>query len=276
MSSAKMGISQLLRRGESVFIDAPLKSFFILFMLGGVTGTISQLALYLRPTPGGLPFVLDIPHYLPHAIFYEWYGMALLSMPFFLIALLLKTRGAKACLWIHGTCITLSLLTGVIHAELQRHMGIRFSLDWLATYSNLNNVPHSIWGSIANDDGGAYSTIIVLGIPFIFVGGTLAAYRKLLSIRLPRPVAALTTVTVLCACCFLPFLMRTSYFGSKNRQYKVQPPVLVIRDEIIEQLKPLKTFSDIERHIDVVQNKWMQSEGDEWFFDGSEFPLQKN
>ena len=270
-----MKISGLFRETVSLCDTFFFKSVFVLFILGGLFGTISQVVLYLRQTPFGLPFVLDIPHYLPHAIFYEWYGMALLAMPFFFLALFFNGKTARLWVRIYGLFITLSLLIDVIHAEFQRHMGIRFSLDFIATYSHFHNVPNSIWGSIADDNGGAYSTLLVLGIPLLFIVCVPGIYRKLVSISLPRWCVSLLLITMLIVCYFLPFLMRTSYFGSKNRQYKVEPPVFVIRDEIVEQLKPKTTYDDIDRHIGVIRNKWLQSEGDKWVFDTEELPFQK-
>ncbi|MBN2528177.1 MAG: LTA synthase family protein [Deltaproteobacteria bacterium] len=271
-----MTIRQLWHRNVNVNGAAAFRAFFLTFALGGVIGTIGQLVLYLRPTPLGQPFVLDVPHYLPHAIFYQWYGMALLALPFFCLAPFVKGRALKASVGLHWTFTTLSLLVDVIHAELQRHMGIRFTLDWLATYSSTQHIPQSIWRTFANDDGGPYSSLLMLGLPLLYLGVGPLLYRKMQSVRLSGPWKTVLVIVVVIVCYFLPFLMRTSLFGSKNRQFKVAPPVLVIRDEILEQLKPAKVFTGIAQHRRVVQQKWQVANMKPWQFADTDFPLQKS
>lgn len=212
--------------------------YLVMFFAAWVCGFILELCLFLRSGPYGQPYVLDIWHYLPHAIFYMTFGLALIACPWMIAQFFFKTSekrpihtriGQTAC----AILLALSLLYQHIDNEVLRFCSMHITPDFLRTYVLSQGVPQSLWNLLAEDAGGANVSLIMLGVPVLFL-----LFWFILGVRIPRPrwekrLVQWGITGVLCiAFVGLPFLFRTNLFGSKNRQAKVAPPAVLIANAI--------------------------------------------
>lgn len=256
-----------------------IRPLLIVFVLGGVFGSISRLFLFLRPTPFGLPYVLDNSHYLYHALFYEWYGIALLSLPFFLIPLLLgkSIRQPNINILAIGQIIliTLSLVIGIIDHELQRFMGTKLTWDFISTYVNTGVVPESIWKAIQTDKGGPYSSVGSLIIAVMFIVSAFFLYRRPISFSIPKRASMFLLIAGIAWFYVLPFFFRTPVFGGKNRQQKVKPPVITVANELGQVFLEKPTWDNIDNQIVVAQSKWTSVDNGDWEFVSKDYPFYK-
>ncbi len=253
-----------------------LKITVILTVLGGIFGSLLQLFLFLRATPYGKPYVIDNSHYLYHALFYNWYGMALIALPFIIWTLFFGDRGARFRNSLHTLTVLTSLIVSQMDNELLRFMGHHISFDWIATYGTLSGIPHAIWAAIIEDAGGSWSSVILFLVPFLFLASIPLAGRINFTPKLNRHFfrfLILASVTVLYV---LPFLFRTSLFGGKNRQAKVKPPVILVRDNVLELFETNSDFSSIDDQVEKVQTWWKEGNSEDgWKFTGGKNPLEK-
>ncbi len=244
------------------------------FLLSGATGMALQLALYLRPSPFGTPYVLDVTHYLPAAILYEWYSAALLSLPFVLLGLQADRR-ARDTPWLvrmHVGVTSCALAIGHVDHEVQRFMGMHLSFDLLAAYDMTRSSPTVLWRALLADQGGPLGGLFLLVPIAVFPALTLRLARRLpLAKSLWYPLATAAFVV----CVALPFTFRTSLFGSKNRQARVAPAVVLLRDEVLTSFEHQASATLRADDLATVRAMWQAADPSRWAFTSEAFPMLK-
>jgi arylsulfatase A-like enzyme len=244
-----------------------------------LTGTILEVYLHCRPAPSGKAYVMDIWHYLPHAIFYEWYGLALISIPFLAVAYLSERkfypRLGQFFFAFHVGALFFSLFLSHADHEIQRFIGMHLSVDFLRTYGRLDRAPIAIGNSMADDAG----NIFVMWSQSIFyilfvVGSHLFAKRRL--VRLPRRARVSLTIVGLIVFYILPFLMRNFIPGGILRQVKVKPPIILVYHELKTVFAKARVFPDIGNQTKRARRIWQQrSPRDDWAFWTRDYPFFK-
>src|SRR5688500_20400911 len=72
---------------------------FRLALAGWIGCVLLQILLYARPGPYGGPFLVEWRRYFGLAVYYDLLGVWLISLPFFLLWLVLYRRPLRARLW---------------------------------------------------------------------------------------------------------------------------------------------------------------------------------
>lgn len=256
---------------------APFSHFLTSYLLAIIFGATLTFALFLRQNPYGSPYVLDIWHYMPHALFYMVFGLTVLALPFLIISQFTKLCLHRALYYIQSGLLAISLLIQHIDNEILRYVNVHITADFFRTYlMGTGAIPDSIWTLLANDAGGSYLSLILLALPPIYLVLTIFLYPSHsinISAKLQKPFIA----TVALLFITLPVLFYTPLFGSKNRQAKVAPPAVVIYRAIEESLVPEVNFDSIQEDIKSVQSRWLAEEGNPaWGFSQPQtLPLRK-
>ena len=257
----------------------PMERSITVFLAAVLWLTLMQAFQYMRPGPFGVPYVLDVSHYLGQALFYGWYGLFLVSLPFF--GLLYwgirknKTRlirGAGA-----GQVFTLflSLFASGFDHELQRFMGTHLSIDWIRTYGRLDQTPGVIWESMAQDVGGSYSAIW-LGFFIIAFIPAAVFVRKRVRYRFSQKVTRLLLAGSALLFFILPIIFWTVVPGGSMRRDKVKPPIVLLYHNIRDLLEPQREFPNIDAHIATYQAWWLDGDSTgHWAFNDPEYPLRR-
>ena len=247
-----------------------------------LAGTILTLTLFLRGTPySGDPYVIDLWHYLPHAIYYMTYGISVITLPFMLASLFVndsheKRRGA-VLRTICAVLLALSLLYQHIDNEILRFCNMHITPDFLRTYVLSQGVPTSLFDLLYQDKGGANISLFLLGVPAAF----LVAWFSLGS-RIPQPKFSRKSMqwavfgAILIAFVFLPFLFRTDLFGSKNRQAKVAPPFILVIDAFKTWNEEHLFPDNMPERLANAQTEWLNYNNDAWTLDDPTRPWLKH
>ena len=243
--------------------------YLTLFVIAWLFGLSLSLFLFLRPTPYGFDYVIDIWHYLPHAIFYMTFGLMVIVSPFMLLSIFLggkeRFRRLDVCVEIISVVLlTISLLYQHVDNEILRFCSMHITSDFLRTYVLSQGVPEALWDLLATDAGGSNLSIYLLIVPILF-----PIFWFVLGRRIPQPaffekkLIALSTFLLLVICFIvLPCLFRTNWFGSKNRQAKVAPPVVLIRDAISSWSHENRFPENMPDRIREAQEMWLSQEMD--------------
>ncbi len=249
------------------------------FFFSGVAGTLLLAAVYLRPGPFGTPYVHNIWRGFSTASFYEWYGLALLSLPFFLLSHSLKSKPGsvlgKVQRGLHIALCFTSLLVAYADHEIQRYMGFHISVNYLKTYSRIGKTPTSIGYAIAEDPGGAYSTYCLALIPLLFLVGAIIFNRRLHWRPSPvrSPIAGFIGVAVF-------YIIPTFFWhilpSDLVRSEKISPPLFLAVRECQNLFPKNKSHLDIGLNVRFFQKWWKQQDTEnKWVFTGTRAPLRK-
>lgn len=244
-----------------------------LYACAGIFGTILHFFLFLRKTPYNTDYVLDVSNYLYHAVYYFWYGTALVSFPFILVSALIKNE--KKCLFFfHSLVLFLLLAATQADNELLRFLNIHFSFDFLSIYAKTDGVPESISNVLRDDAGGRYSSLRLLLTPFIFAGFALLINKR--KWELSRNEIHIVCTAFIIAFLILPMLLRSSLFGGKQRQAKVAPVIILLKDNISGLFETGSDFTGIEKKIENYRKMWKDADRDgRWVFSSSDKPFRK-
>ena len=251
-----------------------------LYLWAAVFGLITTLVLFLRPTPYGMDYVMDIWHYMPHAIFYMMFGLAIICFPFFIVALIRK-RATFAGTTICALLIMISLFLGHADNEVLRYCKIHVSADFIQTYVLRNGKPEAVWALFETDQGGKNLSLYLLGLaPAFFISWLLLIRRFVKKIppikKYSKQVIWSTTGLLIFCFIFLPAFFRTDLFGSKNRQAFVAPPAVLLRDGIMEYVRINAQHADLTTLVPKFQNEWLEAESDKnWKFIDTKRPFMK-
>jgi len=232
-----------------------LEKILFIYLNSLIAGIILISFLFLRKTPYGIPYVIDVFHYFPHAVFYYCYGMTLTSIPFFVFVLLKKNRNSDFIIYLYASVLFVTLAVTQFDNEIQRFLGMHLSLDFIAIYAKTSGIPDAIWNVLRDDAGGKYSAVILFTIPIVFLVTSVTIQKKI-SFKINRYAFQSTVFVILISFVFLPFLFRTSLFGTKNRQQKVAPVIILLKDNIFEFFESSPDYSNIDEQVENVRNIW--------------------
>ena len=156
LASLKSGVRSSFTREP----DNQLFSYGLMYVLAWICGFILVLTLFLRMGPYGTPYVIDIWHYMPAAITYMSYGLALIVLPFIVVSFFLShdeshRKRMRAGRVICAILLALSLLYQHIDNEVLRFCDMHITIDFLETYVLRGGVPGVLWSLLAEDAGGS-------------------------------------------------------------------------------------------------------------------------
>ncbi|PIE05493.1 MAG: hypothetical protein CSA75_04455, partial [Sorangium cellulosum] len=140
-----------------------------LALMAGIAINILDSALFFRLSPFAEPYVMDLSHYYFHQIFYAWYGVALISLPFILLQYFLK-RGAKILYIAQAVVLFVTIFLTQLDHEIMRYMGVHIGMEFITTYflSLGLNAPDAMWISLAKDAGGSYVSVLLGIVPILY------------------------------------------------------------------------------------------------------------
>ncbi len=239
-----------------------------MWLIACICGLILTLCLFLRPTPYDTAYVMDNLKYMPHAIFYMTYGLALIAFPFMAVSLIIKDGPNsrlrhKVCEGICAVLLSLSLLYEHIDNEILRYCNMHISPDFLRTYVLSDGVPVALWDMLATDPGGSNVSLILLGVPVVFLLTWIFLGRRIpCPQRVGRGAQWIGLALVFIVCVFLPAFLRTDLFGSKNRQAKVAPPAVLMLDIVTTWSTGTAFPDDMPARLSAAQTEWQSTNHD--------------
>ena len=123
-----------------------------------------QLALYLRASPYGGPFLLEWRKYFLYALYYELMGVWLVALPFLLFWLVKPgARHARAVHGVQAALLAFYIALSQLDHEVLRFLGIRLGASFLSTYLRPETVSDSLFFDVlAADAGGPYLSLALL------------------------------------------------------------------------------------------------------------------
>ena len=243
--------------------------YLLMFGMSWVGGLVLTLFLFLRPTPYGPAYVMDVWRFLPHAVFFMTFGLMMIVAPFMTVSLFVKDAEKHRRLHsvAQGVCavlLAISLFYQHLDNEILRFCTMHISPDFLRTYLLSQDVPDSLWDLLASDAGGANVSLYLLSVPVIFLVCWFVFGK-----RIPQPVVLknkkvfLSLFGVLMfGFIFLPCLFRSELFAWKTIQAKVAPPVVLIRDTIVSWNDTIRFPEDMSEYIATAQKAWLEQEND--------------
>lgn len=275
LASLKSGVRSSFTREP----DNQLFSYGLMYVLAWICGFILVLTLFLRMGPYGTPYVIDIWHYMPAAITYMSYGLALIVLPFIVISFFLShdeshRKRMRAGRVICAILLALSLLYQHIDNEVLRFCDMHITIDFLETYVLRGGVPGVLWSLLAEDAGGSNVSLYLLGMPIVFLVFYFILDAK---VRAPKFLSFGLQVSVFIAffigLVFVPTLLRTSLFGSKMRQSRVAPPVILIKDAIAELSNVRQFPDDMPERLSKLDDVWTPNSA--WTYTDAKYPFYK-
>lgn len=251
---------------------APWEQTLSIAACGALFHAVLVLHLYARKNPFGAAFAMDPFHYVFHAAFYGAWSYALLALPFLLWS---RSGPSKLRNGLHvGLSFILLVLTAVDH-ECQRFLGMHMTLDWLATYGEVERTPGVIFDSMAQDLGGAWSSLhgFPVCLSFLVVAQLFARHFSFSFTQAHRR-AWMLAASLLCV--ILPTLLWHVIPGGRQRQSKVAPSlVLVFRELAAPKVEPVSAEAVAEA-TRLYQQRWASLDTTGlWAFSNPEYPLRK-
>ena len=232
-----------------------------------------QLALYVRPSPYGGPFLLEWQRYFLLALYYELLGVWLLSLPFFAFWLARYRRpvsgGTSRVLhFAHAALLALNLFLSQLDHEVLRFLGIRLGFSFAATYVRTGTVSDSLFFDILRQDpGGPYlSVVLMLVVPAIFAWW---AWRQVRGARTKSARSRLWLSAAL-VLALVPLLapangwrMATSEF----RLRKVEPVSIALAVDVAQGFADIDEPRDMARLTADYRARWLRESTDkDWTF----------
>jgi hypothetical protein len=232
-----------------------------------------QLALYLRASPYGGPFLLEWRKYFLYALYYELMGVWLIALPFMLFRLIRPAaRGAASVHGLQAALLALYVALSQLDHEVLRFLGIRLGASFLATYLRPETVSDSLLLDVLADDaGGPFLPLALLaGLPLAYLwwawrlvrrgsagGGRPRLWLALLIVALPiaAPLNAWTKAT------------------GKFRLRKVEPVTFAIAVDLALGLEDRRSPRHFDRLVRDYQAGWLAASGDKgWRFPDPHYP----
>lgn len=253
--------------------STPLERAISVFLAAYAVDAALTLALYGRASAFGRPFVLDVSHYVFHALWYGLWGQASTALPFLLMARFAPRFWPRSVLVLQLLATTALLVLGALDREIQRFLGMHLGLSLVKTYAAVRSTPAVIWDTVRQDQGGAWSSLILLGLTLGFLVGApllAARWRHERWLRWPAVVAFGAVVLV-------PTVVWNWVPGGKQRQTKVMPPLLLVLRELGRAKSPPLEPAAVSTAIQEFQRHFLARESDpNWRFVDARYPLQKH
>lgn len=232
-----------------------------------------QLALYLRASPYGGPFLLEWRKYFLYAFYYELMGVWLVAAPFLL--LWLARPGLSRAAWPHGLqagLLTLYVALSQLDHEVLRFLGIRLGGAFLTTYVRPETVSDSLFFDVLRDDaGGPFLPIVLLLLaPLAYA---MWAWRRIARAGLGagRPPLWLAALIVL-----VPIAAPLNAWSKATGQFrlrKVEPVTFAIAVDAALGLEDRRRPAGYERRVSELQSRWLAASPDkDWRFPDPAWP----
>jgi arylsulfatase A-like enzyme len=256
---------------SSAAAPSPLEASVTVLLAAIVVDALLWLFLYLRPSPLGAPFALDPSHYVFHALIYGAWGQVITALPFLLRGQRCPTRPHGGALALQTLATAILLLLGALDREFQRFLGMHLSVSWLGTYGAVSRTPDVVWDALARDHGGAWSSVIGLGLPLLY-----AVLAPLLALRVRYDTFGRRHARTTLAMMLVAPTIVWNVPGGKLRQAKVRPALLVAAHELLAKAPEPQDPARLKRSIATYQAHYggLSSEP-RWRFFDPEYPLRK-
>lgn len=244
--------------------------------LAAVVDAALSLHLYLRQGPLGGPFALVPAPYVLRAIYYAIWAQALVGLPFVLLGWRRSVRGLGPSRVADAAQLAVSvslLCLGAIDREFQRFLGMHATLAWLSTYAAVDRTPRVIWDTLREDRGGAWSSLVGLGVALLYLPSALLWARRALPAQLARRrySASFAFLFILLPCVLWNFVP-----GGIQRQNKVRPALLTLWRELNRPSIERPDEAVLRRAAAVYQRDWLRrAPADQFAFDDPNYPLRK-
>ncbi len=233
--------------------------------------------LYLRPSPLGGDFALRPGPYLLRAVYYGFWGHALIAAPFVGLGLWRARAHQEAHrgLTLLQLAVTGALLlAGSLDREFQRFLGSHISAAWLSTYAAVDHTPSVIWRALAEDRGGSWSAGVGLLAACAYVPLGMYSSRWQLPARWATRgrVAGLLFVLLL-----WPTVLWNFIPGGIQRQNKVRPVLLTLLAELRRAPIHAPPAPELEDATAIYRREWLARDASHaWAFDDALFPMRKH
>lgn len=249
----------------------PLETAATVLLVAIVVDALLWLFLYLRPSPLGAPFALDPGHYVFHALVYGAWGQVLTALPFLVRGHRWPTRPPRIALALQTLATATLLFLGALDREFQRFLGMHVSASWLGTYGSVSRTPDVVWDALARDQGGAWSSLVGLSLPLVYLLVAPMVARRVRYDAFGRRHARTALVIML--------LAPTVWWnvpGGKLRQAKVRPALLVATHELLAKAPEPQDPARLKQSIATYQQHVSRSSSEpHWRFFDPAYPLRR-
>src|SRR5436853_1230928 len=144
-----------------------------------------QLALYLRPSPYGGPFLVQWKIFIIRPLAYELLSTWLIALPFLLLWLCLLRRPLpsphwRLVQWALVVLMALNLAVTAFDHELYRFLGLRFGPNFLSVYADPTTLADSLFLNVLRGDrGGPFlSPVLCVGAPAFYTLWSISTIRR--------------------------------------------------------------------------------------------------
>ena len=260
-------------RGRDHFVTA-LKLAF-----GAWLGcALLQILLYARPAPNGGPFLVEWTRYFGLALYFDLLGVWLLTLPFFLIWLILYRRPLRSAGWrlVHlvlAALLAANLLLSALDHEVMRFLGVRLNGSFVLAYFQPRMLADPLFIDLLRTDrGGPFlSLVLILAAPAAYLWWSLRTLRRGRR-GLPAFAVALLLAVVPLAAPANAWRMATSQF----RLRKVEPVVLAFATDAAAGYDDAQTPADLDRLVAEYQSDWQLGSADSgWRFPDPRYPYYR-
>jgi hypothetical protein len=234
--------------------------------------------LYLRPSPLGGDFALRPGPYLLRAVYYGFWGHAIVAAPFVGLGLWRARAHQEAHRGLGAlqlaVCAAL-LLAGGLDREFQRFLGSHISAAWLTTYAAVDHTPGVIWRALAEDRGGSWSASVGLLVACAYLPIACCVSRW------PLPARWLATrgrsAGALFALLIWPTVLWNFIPGGIQRQNKVRPVLLTLLAELSRAPIHTPPATELDDAVATYRREWLAGDATQaWAFDDALFPMRKH
>lgn len=215
-----------------------------------------RLAWLVRPDPFGQPLVGKVDWYFFHALGLDLLQGAALAVPSLLwlavaawwnpLEMSTRWRPSAAIL---GLLTLVATVMGLIDAEHMRFAGAHASAMLLQTYGNgaaIQEVPRLL----ATDAGGPFvgAILLLVGVPTMLWWQTRVTCRD--GVKIPKVALAYAAVAL------LGWLWTAVIWPGDAREWKLLPPLTVLRQELGHSQRPAQSEDVADRAALAHQARW--------------------
>lgn len=237
-----------------------------------------QVLLYARPAPNGGPFLVEWTRYFGLALYYDLLGVWLLTLPFFLLWLILYRRPLRPAGWrlvnfVLATLLAANLLLSALDHEVMRFLGVRLNGSFILAYFQPRMLADPLFIDLLRSDrGGPFlSLVLILTIPALYLWWSVRTLRRR-GRGLPAFAVALLLVVIPIAAPANAWRMATSQF----RLRKVEPVVLAFVTDAAAGYDDAETPADMDRLVAEYRRDWQAGSADSgWRFPDPRYPYYR-
>lgn len=232
-----------------------------------------QLALYLRASPYGGPFLLEWRKYFLYALYYELMGVWLIALPFLLYWLARPGGGhAKTLHGVQAVLLAFYVALSQLDHEVLRFLGIRLGASFLSTYLRPETVSDSLFFDVLGADaGGPYlSLVLLLVVPLVYLWW---ARRRIVRTAGSGARPCLWLALLIVAVPIAAPLNAWNKATGKFRLRKVEPVSFAIAVDLALGREDRSRPAAFDRLVRDHQSRWVAASGDKgWRFPDPAWP----